>query len=148
MLVRGNRIEKISTDGIQIDNIANAITIDGGGRTLMPGLIDVHWHVMLVRPNPVEAMASDIGYLNLLAGAEATATLHARLHHHPRYGEARLRFETGDRRRSPAGTAHLPFRRRDHDYRRCMEISVRFQTYQGEPERYPALRRRALSCTR
>ena len=59
----------------QIDNIANAMTIDGGGRTLMPGLIDVHWHAMLVRPNPVEAMASDIGYLNLLAGAEATATL-------------------------------------------------------------------------
>ena len=26
-------------------------------------------------PNPVEALASDIGYLNLLAGAEATATL-------------------------------------------------------------------------
>ena len=75
VLVRGNKIEKISTDGIQIDNIANAITIDGGGRTLMPGLIDVHWHAMLVRPNPVEAMASDIGYLNLLAGAEATATL-------------------------------------------------------------------------
>ncbi len=41
----------------------------------MPGLIDVHWHAMLVRPNPVEALASDIGYLNLLAGAEATATL-------------------------------------------------------------------------
>ena len=75
VLVRGNTIEKISTDRIEIDNIANAITIDGGGRTLMPGLIDVHWHAMLVRPNPVEAMASDIGYLNLLAGAEATATL-------------------------------------------------------------------------
>ena len=27
-----------------------------------------------MRPNPVEALASDIGYLNLLAGAEATAT--------------------------------------------------------------------------
>jgi imidazolonepropionase-like amidohydrolase len=75
VLVRGNKIEKISTDVIQVDNIANAITIDGGGRTLMPGLIDVHWHAMLVRPNPVEAMASVIGYLNLLAGAEATATL-------------------------------------------------------------------------
>ena len=75
VLVRGNKIEKISTDRIQIDNIGDAITINGGGRTLMPGLIDVHWHAMLVRPNPVEAMASDIGYLNLLAGAEATATL-------------------------------------------------------------------------
>jgi imidazolonepropionase-like amidohydrolase len=75
VLVRGNKIDKISTGLISIDNIANAITIDGGGRTLMPGLIDVHWHAMLARPNPVEALASDIGYLNLLAGAEATATL-------------------------------------------------------------------------
>ena len=75
VLVSGNKIDKISTGPISIDNIANAITIDGGGRTLMPGLIDVHWHAMLVRPNPVEALASDIGYLNLLAGAEATATL-------------------------------------------------------------------------
>ena len=75
VLVRGNKIDKISTGPIAIDDIANVTTIDGGGRTLMPGLIDVHWHAMLVRPNPVEALASDIGYLNLLAGAEATATL-------------------------------------------------------------------------
>ena len=58
-----------------IDDVGNVTTIDGRGRTLMPGLIDVHSHAMLVRPNPVEALASDIGYLNLLAGAEATATL-------------------------------------------------------------------------
>src|SRR6476646_7636911 len=53
----------------------NVTTIEGRGRTLMPGLIDVHWHAMLARPNPVVALSSDIGYLNLLAGAEATATL-------------------------------------------------------------------------
>jgi imidazolonepropionase-like amidohydrolase len=41
----------------------------------MPGLIDAHWHAMLVRPNPAQALASDVGYLNLLAGSEATATL-------------------------------------------------------------------------
>jgi imidazolonepropionase-like amidohydrolase len=75
VLVRGNIIEKISAEPIQADGIANVTTIDGGGRTLMPGLIDAHWHAMLVRPNPVQALSSDIGYLNLLAGAEATATL-------------------------------------------------------------------------
>ena len=75
VLVRGNKIEKISTDPIPIDGTANATTIDGGGRTLMPGLIDMHWHAMLVRPNPVQSLASDVGYLNLLAGAEAAATL-------------------------------------------------------------------------
>lgn len=75
VLVRGNQIEKISTGPVPIDGTPNATTIDGGGRTLMPGLIDMHWHAMLVRPNPVQSLASDVGYLNLLAGAEATATL-------------------------------------------------------------------------
>src|SRR5262245_14500167 len=75
VLVRGNKIDKISTGPIASDEIAGVTTIDGKGRTLMPGLIDAHWHAMLVRPNPVEAIGSDIGYLNLLAGAEATATL-------------------------------------------------------------------------
>ena len=75
VLVRGNKIDKISTDPISIDDIAGVTIINCGGRTLMPGLIDAHWHAMLVRPNPVEALGSDIGYLNLLAGAEATATL-------------------------------------------------------------------------
>ena len=59
VLVRGNKIEKISTDRIQIDNIANAITIDAGGRTLMPGLIDVHWCAQIPsRPWPATSAIS------------------------------------------------------------------------------------------
>lgn len=49
--------------------------IDGRGRTLMPGLIDNHWHTTLARPTPVELLEADVGYINLLAGAEAQATL-------------------------------------------------------------------------
>jgi imidazolonepropionase-like amidohydrolase len=41
----------------------------------MPGLIDAHWHAMLVRPTPAALLADDVGYLNLVAGAEATDTL-------------------------------------------------------------------------
>ena len=41
----------------------------------MPGLIDMHWHAMLVRPTPAAAMTDDFGYTNLVAGAEATDTL-------------------------------------------------------------------------
>ena len=52
VLVRGNTIEKISNDPIPIDAGASAKIIAGGGRTLMPGLIDAHWHAMLVRPTP------------------------------------------------------------------------------------------------
>jgi len=74
VLVRGNIIASISTQPIAVDRRVDTI-IEGGGRTLMPGLSDVHWHAMLVRPTPAVALASDNGYTNLLAGAEATATL-------------------------------------------------------------------------
>jgi imidazolonepropionase-like amidohydrolase len=75
VLVRGNKIEKISTAPIPVDRSGNTRIINGGGRTLMPGLIDVHWHTMLVRPTPAEAIVWDIGYANLVAGDEATDTL-------------------------------------------------------------------------
>jgi imidazolonepropionase-like amidohydrolase len=75
VLVRGNTIERISATPIPADRRADTVLIDGAGRTLMPGLIDNHWHTMLVRPTPAMAMASDIGYTTLLAAAEATTTL-------------------------------------------------------------------------
>jgi imidazolonepropionase-like amidohydrolase len=75
VLVRGNKIERISATPIPTDRRADTVLIDGGGRTLMPGLIDMHWHAMLVRPTPAAAMAADVGYSNLVAGAEATDTL-------------------------------------------------------------------------
>jgi imidazolonepropionase-like amidohydrolase len=75
VLVRGNRIERIVPASAALDRPAGATLIDGGGHTLMPGLIDMHWHTMLVRPAHAELLTIDVGYLNLLAGAEATATL-------------------------------------------------------------------------
>jgi imidazolonepropionase-like amidohydrolase len=75
VLVRGNTIRKISQDSIPVSSNANTRIIHGGGRTLMPGLIDMHWHTMLVRPTPAALLTGDIGHLNLQAGAEATATL-------------------------------------------------------------------------
>ena len=50
VLVRGNLIERISRAPIPVDRSATTTIVDGGGRTLMPGLIDMHWHAMLVRP--------------------------------------------------------------------------------------------------
>ncbi|MEM8957930.1 MAG: amidohydrolase family protein [Pseudomonadota bacterium] len=41
VLIVGNLISAVSTDPIEAEG---ATVIDGGGRTLMPGLIDVHWH--------------------------------------------------------------------------------------------------------
>jgi imidazolonepropionase-like amidohydrolase len=74
VLIRGNKIEKISVAAVTVD-AAQTATINGGGRVLMPGLIDAHWHAMLVRPTPAAAMAADIGYTNLVAAAEAADTL-------------------------------------------------------------------------
>ena len=73
VLVKGNVIERISTAPIAAE--PGVTVIAGGGRTLMPGLIDAHWHAMLVRSTPAETIFGDVGYLNLVAGAEATDTL-------------------------------------------------------------------------
>ncbi|MGL4559338.1 MAG: amidohydrolase family protein, partial [Afipia sp.] len=74
VLVRGNQIERISTSPIPVDRSATTRIIDGGGKTLMPGLIDAHWHAMLIRATPAQAFG-DVGYNNLQAGDEATDTL-------------------------------------------------------------------------
>ena len=75
VLVVGNVIKTISSTPIADPPGATVQRIRGNGRTLMPGLIDNHWHTMLVRPTPAELFTRDIGYLTLLGGAEATATL-------------------------------------------------------------------------
>ncbi|GEC16925.1 amidohydrolase [Nitrobacter winogradskyi] len=74
VLVRGNKIETISTQPIAVDRRADTRIISGGGRTLMPGLIDAHWHAMLIRVTPAQSFG-DVGYVNLVAAAEAKDTL-------------------------------------------------------------------------
>ncbi|WP_170600274.1 metal-dependent hydrolase family protein [Ruegeria arenilitoris] len=41
VLIEGNLITRVSTEPISAED---ATVIDGAGRTLIPGLIDVHWH--------------------------------------------------------------------------------------------------------
>jgi imidazolonepropionase-like amidohydrolase len=67
VLVKGNVIERISTEPVAAD--PSVTVIAGNGRTLMPGLIDAHWHAMLIRPDPVQAITGDAGYNNIAAGA-------------------------------------------------------------------------------
>ena len=73
VLIKGNIIERISTEPIAAE--PGVTVIAGNGRTLMPGLIDAHWHAMLIRPNPAQAIVGDVGYNNIAAGVEATDTL-------------------------------------------------------------------------
>jgi imidazolonepropionase-like amidohydrolase len=71
VLVQGNVIAEISTSPIEAEGAAR---IAGDGRTLMPGLIDAHWHAMLAASTPAEAMG-DVSFASILAGDEATDTL-------------------------------------------------------------------------
>lgn len=48
VLVEGNRIKAVSSEAI---DATNAEVIDGGGRTLMPGLVEGHAHLMLMGPS-------------------------------------------------------------------------------------------------
>lgn len=54
---------------------SDAERIDCGGRTVIPGLIDTHWHTTLASVSQIAAMTQDIGFLHLMAGKEAGATL-------------------------------------------------------------------------
>jgi imidazolonepropionase-like amidohydrolase len=75
VLVVGNVITSITSAPIADPPGTTVQRFRGEGRTLMPGLIDNHWHTMMVRPTPAQMLAGDYGYMYLMAGAEATATL-------------------------------------------------------------------------
>ena len=65
-------IERIAPAGsIPPGAEAGATVIPGGGRVLMPGLIDAHWHtMMLAHPGPRRLRRPR--FLNLVAGANKT----------------------------------------------------------------------------
>jgi imidazolonepropionase-like amidohydrolase len=75
VLIKGNIITSVSTADIAVDPKASPTIIAGGGRVLMPGLIEAHWHAMMVAPTFATALTADMGYINLVAGHEAEATL-------------------------------------------------------------------------
>jgi imidazolonepropionase-like amidohydrolase len=54
---------------------ADARIVDCGGRVLMPGLIDAHWHAMMAATPLDVLMTADVGYINLAAAREAEKTL-------------------------------------------------------------------------
>ena len=56
VLVRGNRIVKISVQSIPTDRRGDTKIIDGTGKTLMPGLIDNHVHLFMSASSQAEMM--------------------------------------------------------------------------------------------
>jgi imidazolonepropionase-like amidohydrolase len=66
VIVEGNLIKKIG-QGLKAGKDTNVI--DGGGRVLMPGIIEAHNHLMLSMPNTAWFNTHDIIYISV-AGAE------------------------------------------------------------------------------
>lgn len=71
VLVRGNLIEKISVDPIPTDRRADTKIIDGAGKTLMPGLIDAHTHVMFCSVPMQVILFEDVGFVHITASKAA-----------------------------------------------------------------------------
>jgi imidazolonepropionase-like amidohydrolase len=71
VLVTGNRIERVGAGPLALPTDALLTRIDGAGRTLMPGLIDAHTHLMFMAVQQIVALTADVGYLNLVAGRAA-----------------------------------------------------------------------------
>jgi imidazolonepropionase-like amidohydrolase len=75
VLVVGNVIKSISAVPIGDPQDARVTRIQGGGRTLMPGLIDAHTHIMFSTIPQMVVLTADIGFVNVAAAKAATDTL-------------------------------------------------------------------------
>ena len=67
VLVVGNVIKTISGAAIADPPATSVTRIQGGGRTLMPGLIDAHTHLMFATVPQLAVLTGDIGFLNVAA---------------------------------------------------------------------------------
>jgi imidazolonepropionase-like amidohydrolase len=70
VLVSGNVIARVSDAPLEVPE--GALVIDVGGRTLLPGLIDAHTHLMYAGMTPMDGMTADAVYMSTVAtkGAE------------------------------------------------------------------------------
>jgi imidazolonepropionase-like amidohydrolase len=67
VLVVGNVIQNISTAPITPPAESKVTRIAGGGRTLMPGMIDAHTHLMFSLLPQAAIITGDIGFINVVA---------------------------------------------------------------------------------
>jgi len=74
VLVVGNKIQTISTASIAAPPETNLIRINGGGRVLMPGLIDNHVHLFMAALPPEVLLSPKTSVETLNKTAETTAT--------------------------------------------------------------------------
>jgi imidazolonepropionase-like amidohydrolase len=73
LLVEGDRIKAIEAGDVGAPEGAKIINC--GGRTIMPGLIDAHWHTIFAGLPVSSLLTAEMGYIFLAAGEEAERTL-------------------------------------------------------------------------
>ena len=67
VLVVGNVIKALSRTAIEVPAGVTVTRVPGAGRTLMPGLIDAHTHIMFATVPQAVVLTSDISYINVAA---------------------------------------------------------------------------------
>jgi imidazolonepropionase-like amidohydrolase len=72
-VIDGRTIKTVEPTAAPLD--PDVRVIDCGGRVLMPGLIDAHWHAMLASLPLSVLMTADVGYITMVAADEARKTL-------------------------------------------------------------------------
>ena len=75
VLVVGNVITAISPAPVAVPENVAVTRVAGGGRTLMPGLIDAHTHIMFSTLPQAAILTSDVGFVNVAAVKAAGDTL-------------------------------------------------------------------------
>ncbi len=72
LLIEAGRVAALLPRG---DGPEEAERLSCGGRVVIPGLIDAHWHATLAAVSMQTALTGEIAYVHLLAAREAAATL-------------------------------------------------------------------------
>jgi len=75
VLVKNGLIESVTSGNTAPPGSDGATVIDGKGKTLIPGLIDAHWHSTLAVISIDDFRNADPGYIQIVAGREASETV-------------------------------------------------------------------------
>jgi imidazolonepropionase-like amidohydrolase len=73
--IDGPTIAKVTPHDPAAKPANGTVIVDGRELTLMPGLIDAHWHAAFTSVSPSVALTADPYYVLLVAGQQAKATL-------------------------------------------------------------------------
>ena len=74
VLVIGNKIQKISTASITTSQTPKLIRVNGGGRVLMPGLIDNHTHLFMETSSVEQLLSPNTTFESLSQRSQENAT--------------------------------------------------------------------------